>query len=370
MNTLLEWEKNSINMKGRKTFMKKTSLFKKMTAVVLAGIMVASMGTATAFAGEVNQEIAADNSLSDFILNNAQAHLSLFYGETSDEYYIGAEIPSYTMEGNQAFPLETTSYYPIYCADKPVGVFSVHSNSDGGVTLSYSEELFGQKIDLDMNANYCILSNEEGMHITNVNAISDIDGRTAYTPAIATKTAIPALTYSTKAGKSNYLNVDTSWNQGTTGLCWAGTIWAIGRYIYRNKTLPFTGSPYDIADELNISYDKGIPLNRLNEAFGLYNLTSSQYAISNKSYIIASIDDGKPIFAYWNCSSGAHAMTLCGYTVGGSNLMTIKCMDTLSFSHPESGVIRTYSSTSSTYEESGIMSDGSVLTLTRLYGVY
>ncbi len=349
--------------------MKKTTMFKKMTAVVLAGIMAASTGTA-AFAEEINQEIVAENSPSDFILNNAQAHLSLFYGETSDKYYIGTEIPSYTMEGSQVIPLETMSYYPIYCADKPVGVFSVHSNSNGGLTLSYSEELFDQNTAFDMDANYCILLNEEGAHIANANTISDIDKNKAYTPSVAAKTAIPDLTYSAKAGRSNYLDVDTSWNQGSTGLCWAGTVWAIGRYIYRDKTLPFTGDPYEIADELGIGYNEGLRISRINDAFGLYNLESSKYEVSDKGYIIASIDNGKPICANWQNPNAGHVMTLCGYTVEGPALFTLKFMDTLSHSHPESAVIRTYSSTTSTFEAPGLMKDGTVFTLASIHGVF
>lgn len=124
-------------------------LIKKITAMILAGVMAANMGAA-AFA-EFDNETVTENVQSDFILNNIRAHLSLYYGEASDKYYIGTEIPSYAVKGDKFVASKDTSYYPIYRESKPVGTFSIHTNSNGGLTFSYSEELFDRKTVLDIH---------------------------------------------------------------------------------------------------------------------------------------------------------------------------------------------------------------------------
>ncbi len=322
--------------------MKKT--FKRTMGMAMAAVMSVTMAVVMPAAAE---EITENVITFDDVLETLSYHLTAYYGVTGDDYYIGSEIPSYSVIDGEVEFFNGTLYYPVYCEDEAVGVFYVYFDDDGGATFSYTDMLAEQLEEPAPTDNYCLFLDEENEYIvseTKTYSLSDND--ILFTSTNAEKILVPSAVNMTRAASSKSLSVPV-WNQtqnGTYyGLCWAGSMWSIGKYLTGISSY----TPFTIADEMGIGYWEGANSSAVITGFSdLYDLSAKRTSKPTNARIMTYINNGTPIYMSMDgdVDNKGHAMVLRGYTdTDTENTFVIITMD------PYGGTTRTMSSKTSTY---------------------
>lgn len=353
--------------------MKRT--LKKVTAMILAGIMTVNMSIG-AWADESNQSVLNTDNLENIsnetakaIPNTVKQHLSALMSNEYDNKLsrsknntaeIGNAIPVYEINGQSIEKIEHIKYYPVYISGELVGILT-DTEIDGGHSFSYSYDL-AEKINnkLSENQKFCFLCEPDILYLYTNNELSvlmqynnavvhkdlklsDSLFETAQYKAVADEITLNDPSVSTLAvGDSKVLNVPT-WNQTVNGvfygLCWAGAAWAVGVY----KTGITTYTPFTIADKLGIGYNTGAFNKDVINGLKLYGLSSYSGVTATSSQIKYYIDNDMPIIMSLQTSTKGHNLTIKGYNQPTSDVFTIVVMDTYG------GVTRGLSSTNGTY---------------------
>lgn len=88
---------------------------------------------------------------------------------SSGNYTLGESIPVYYLENQTLEKYDSTEYYPVYCDDIPVGIFSINGKNTKNPTYSFGED-FIDYLNIENNNYFLVITENQIFSVNDQNA--------------------------------------------------------------------------------------------------------------------------------------------------------------------------------------------------------
>lgn len=322
----------------------KRKLSERIVTILASGLLIINSLTTTVNAQTItiteNDTVilqTIESRLKDILLVHYDDNLS-----NSDKFSYGNAIPCYNYVNGEYAEINNMKLYPIYRNGIVIGTLK-ETFADSESQFSYSEEYaaeINEHISTENSAfnfvfeddNLFICSNGEAEFVnsytpTTCKSVASFNVKTTEVLKVYSETSRDTFSINADARAdviTKYLSV-APWNQGQTGLCWAGTVEAIGEFVTNN----YSYTPWTIADAMGIGYNEGSSIGDSRDALSqLYGLNASVMGgVPYYTVIVNEINSNQPMYMGLQASTKGHAVTLIGYGATSSKYY-IRIMDT------------------------------------------
>ena len=276
----------------------------------------------------------------------------------SASYALGDKIPVYELDNGKITLNNGAEYYPVYGNQKMLGIFTVNDAQSPEPTYSFGQDFALELSNITNNglSDYFLLIDGNKLHAYVNNQFKLVKDFTCILGSRETKLSNSASMEAEKEILSNkdkllftnnknlssvsiasspslqrssgtVLYIDT-FNQGNTELCWAVTVWTIGKFITDN----FSYTPLSVAQSQGLgAYTTGDIDDGLKAFKDCYSLDGTKRdGILTRDELEAEIDDSRPVYTAWYNDSFqyGHTVAMCGYGID-NGIYTVDIMESL-----------------------------------------